>query len=82
MTIFDQFRREKFKYISNFFTAEKKSILTQKSKLTIFQAFQEFVFFGQKIGPLTHCENHRKKIVKSNQNEFYGTIYAPNRFEN
>ena len=29
--------------------------MTQKSKLTIFKVFQEFVVFGPKHGPLTHC---------------------------
>ena len=58
MTIFDQFRRENSNI--SIFLPLKIFNFDPKLKLTIFQAFQEFVIFGPKNGPLTHCGTFKK----------------------
>ena len=83
MTIFNEFRCENSNAF-RFFLPLKKVDFDTKIKVDHFSSFSRICIFWTKNGPLTHCENHRKKIVINylKKKEFYGTIYAPNRFEN
>ena len=66
MTIFYQFRRENSN--NSKFLPIKIVNFDTKIKIDHFQAFQEFVVFGQKNGPLTHCvQNESISIFQFNK---------------